>query len=216
MTPELALVDALPNIRSMSKRAAFRFSLDADDLVQYTAERVLKQLRNVRSADNLVAVAVSRASMVLKTGIKREAKHVYDPVDEDLPAPRREIDTMAVLALAQIAADLPARQRDIYECVYQQDMTLAEYCRMRGLHQRTVWEAHESLLGRMRAALGVEAPEKAGQGVKDDAAHVFLSPEGEQVSMTRHEFMDRVGVVSGDVSNLLSRKRKSCKGWRLA
>ena len=216
MTPELALLDALPNIRSMSRRAAFRFSLDADDLLQYTAERVLKQLRNVRSADNLVAVAVSRASMVLKTGIKREAKHVYDPVDEELPAPKREIDTMALRVLSQIAADLPPRQRDIYEHVYQQDMTLAEYCRMRGLNQRTVWEAHESLLGKMRAAVGVQAPEKVGQGVRDDAEHVFLSPEGERVSMTRHEFMDRVGAASGDVSNLLNRKRKSCKGWRLA
>lgn len=227
MTPEAALLDALPHIRSMSRRAAFRFSLDADDLCQYTAMRVLNQIRNVRHADNLASLAVFMARRIVKSGVKRELsgfkgiERSHARIDDDadpieIAAPERVVDTMALRQVCFIANALPLRQRDLYECVYKQDMSLAEYGEIRGLSQKTVWEAHEAMLSKMRAALGVEAPEKTGQGVRDDTVYTLISPDGQQLAMTRQQIQSRIGVALGDVSRLVTRKRKSCKGWRIA
>lgn len=228
MTAEEALLNALPNIQQMSAKVARKFGLDADDTAQYVAMRLLPQLREIRDADNLASLAVHRAKYVIATAIRREfegsrgTERKNAPLDDpdrpvNIATPAAyQVDTIALRTIQATIPTLSSRERDILETVYGSDTTLAEYGDARGLRQQSVWEAHETLLTKLRAALGVAEPAKRGQGVKDENTYRFTTPEGDTVEMTRAEFIRVTGAASSNITLLLSRKRKSYKGWRLA
>ena len=225
MNPEDAIVEALPRIRAMSRGIANRRGLDADDLEQYAMERLIRQLRNVRRADNLASLAVFRARLVLTSAVKREfswslgaeKKHerLDDPESHVVVGQDHQFgDPIAARKIGVVVDGLTPKERAMFEAIYVADSTLAEYARDAGIHQSTAWETHESLLAKFRKSFGVAAP--APKEKRDTTVYKFRSPDGETVEMTRQQFMELTGAASSNATVLLKRRSKSYKGWKLA